>query len=459
MKNARRIFVQIPSYRDPQLIPTILDMCRQAESPYDLRIVVCWQHACDEGLEDFILHGFTHESTDADGGREVHCFHLMGAVVELIDIPFQQAEGAGWARSVAQERFAEEAYNLQIDAHHRFAKSWDVRLVSMLEGLKNNATKPLLTGYPPSFVPEMYPAERQEQAAVMLLDSFDPLGITRFRAVTIPIGDDHGAPWRARFMSGGFVFSEGSFVNEVRQDPGHFFSTEEIVMTVRAYTHGYDFFHPNYPVLWHYYEKPSPAVWDDLTDEMKEAGRIAKTAGERMSSSLSRALALLGLSADADPPSVERYGLGKERTLFQYERFAGLSFSKRAVHKSAAVRSEPCIGHASLGVSDWERDLVCRRTMSVEVSLRAKGAVTVHAVDVMLICQAPQREMLLKKLSCAEIAELVTTSKVTLTHDVLLPPSSFPLTIVVNSVTDREDAANMFSVSADEVSASRREPV
>lgn len=451
MKKTKRIFVQIPSYRDPQLIPTILDLCRQAEAPSDLRVVICWQHACDESLGDFLSHGCTHLSTDSDNGRKVHILDLIGARVEVIDVPYQQAQGAGWARSVAQERFEGEAYNLQIDAHHRFTKHWDIKLVSMLEGLKRKAAKPLLTGYPPSFLPATYPEARQEQAAIMLFDSFDPLGITRFRGVMIPIEDDHGEPWRARFMSGGFVFSEGSFVNEVRQDPGHFFSTEEIVMSVRAYTHGYDFFHPHYPVLWHYYDKPSPAVWDDLTDELKSAGHIAETAGERIATSLSRALALLGLSSDTGEKTVENYGLGQERTLLQYERLAGLSFSKRAVHMSATMRSEPCVGHASLGVTEWESGLICRRKMSVEVLLRSREAITVHAVEVKLICQSPHREILMKKLSCAEIGDLVATSKVMFTHEVILPPSSFPLTIAVNSVTDCEDASSMFSVSADEV--------
>ena len=53
------IFVQIASYRDPQLVPTINDLIDKADNPQNLRIVVCWQHADDEKLEIFSgLNGF-----------------------------------------------------------------------------------------------------------------------------------------------------------------------------------------------------------------------------------------------------------------------------------------------------------------------------------------------------------------------------------------------------------------
>ena len=37
-----RIFVQIASYRDPQLIPTIEDMLSKASHPENLVFGICW---------------------------------------------------------------------------------------------------------------------------------------------------------------------------------------------------------------------------------------------------------------------------------------------------------------------------------------------------------------------------------------------------------------------------------
>jgi hypothetical protein len=41
----RRIFVQIPAYRDPDLGPTLEDLFAKAADPDALRVVVLWQRA------------------------------------------------------------------------------------------------------------------------------------------------------------------------------------------------------------------------------------------------------------------------------------------------------------------------------------------------------------------------------------------------------------------------------
>ena len=43
--NNETIFVQIASYRDPQLIPTIEDMLSKAKNPNNLSIGIAWQHS------------------------------------------------------------------------------------------------------------------------------------------------------------------------------------------------------------------------------------------------------------------------------------------------------------------------------------------------------------------------------------------------------------------------------
>ena len=51
------IFVQIASYRDPQLKPTLHNMLENADSPENLRIGICWQHRQEDKwdeLNDFI---------------------------------------------------------------------------------------------------------------------------------------------------------------------------------------------------------------------------------------------------------------------------------------------------------------------------------------------------------------------------------------------------------------------
>ena len=42
------IFVQIASYRDPQLLPTIKDCIEKSKYPENLRFGIAWQHSPDD---------------------------------------------------------------------------------------------------------------------------------------------------------------------------------------------------------------------------------------------------------------------------------------------------------------------------------------------------------------------------------------------------------------------------
>ena len=51
------------------------------------------------------------------------------------------------------------------------------------------------------------------------------------------------------------IFADGKFCKEVLYDPHYLFHGEEINLTVRAFTHGYDLFHPHKPVVYHEYSQ------------------------------------------------------------------------------------------------------------------------------------------------------------------------------------------------------------
>jgi len=89
-------------------------------------------------------------------------------------------------------------------------------------------------------------------------------------------------------------------------------------MAVRSYTHGYDLFHPHRTLLWHCYERRyRDRHWDDHATWYK--------ADE---ASHARVRALLG-ALPGNAANFGCYGLGKARSLRDYERFAGISFEKR----------------------------------------------------------------------------------------------------------------------------------
>lgn len=152
MNLERTIFVQIPSYRDPQLLPTLKDMIENAKSPFLLRIVICWQHGAEQDIQSFEANGFELTHTASEEGATVHFLRIHGANIELIDIDYIHSKGCGWARNLAQRRYRGEHYNLQIDSHHRFSAEWDFKMKSLLELLRVRSSRPLLTGYPPASI-------------------------------------------------------------------------------------------------------------------------------------------------------------------------------------------------------------------------------------------------------------------------------------------------------------------
>jgi hypothetical protein len=130
-------------------------------------------------------------------------------------------------------------------------------------------------------------------------------------------------PVPARFYSAHFCFTLGLFCEEVQHDPHLYFHGEEISIAVRAFTHGYDLFHPHRVVAWHEYTRKNRIKhWEE-----NPAWQI------RDLESKTRYQTLLGVDG---VPRVHlgKYGLGKARTLWDYEAYAGVSFAYRDVDET-----------------------------------------------------------------------------------------------------------------------------
>lgn len=341
------IFVQIASYRDPQLIPTLDALVSNAEFPENLHIGICWQHDDSEGVELFLDGGF-----DLTGFQDAYvtkgCEHLVisatykGAKLSIIDVPHYESGGACWARNAIQQLYSKEKYTLQLDSHHRFVPGWDTKCIDMLESLRYKSKKPLLTAYISSFDPENDPAGRVQQPWKMDFDRFIPEGAVFFMPSTIDDYAERTEPMRARFYSAHFAFADGSFAVECQHDPEYFFHGEEISIAARAFTHGYDLYHPHIIVAWHEYtRKGRTKVWDDHTTEKKNTGKVKLDWVERNDSCHRRNRILFGMDGeDQNQIDFGKYGFGTERTLRDYEEYAGISFAYRAVQQVVVDRKE-----------------------------------------------------------------------------------------------------------------------
>jgi hypothetical protein len=124
------------------------------------------------------------------------------------------------------------------------------------------------------------------------------------------------------------LFGPAAMIHEVPYDPYLYFGGEEITLSARLWTHGYDIYHLTRPVVYHLFARASRRVhWHDHANW-----------GQSNALSIARVRHLLGTQPSTDPPvlaEIERYGLGRTRTLPEYQDFCGVDFATLRIARSA----------------------------------------------------------------------------------------------------------------------------
>lgn len=333
-----RIFVHIAAYRDSELVPTVLDCIARAAKPDRLRFGIVWQHTPEESI-------------GAIGSLKS---------VRLLDIPHTESRGACWARAMGQTLYNGEEFQLQIDSHHRFTPGWDETLIKMLQDLeKSGVRKPVITGYTPGYDPANDPAGRAQHILTMGFDRFVPDSVLATSSNPAGSGDTPNLPFRARFLAAGLVFSRGNLITEVPYDPNFYFYGEELNLGVRAFTHGWELFHPNRVVLWHYYTREGrPKHWNDhsFSAQNEESFRRLKC--------------LLSVEGHGYGDIVwGKLGRGTVRTLRQWERYTGIDLSSQRVTRDC-LKHVPPVPNWDHPASEeaWQSSLLTRHEHTLEIT-------------------------------------------------------------------------------------------
>jgi hypothetical protein len=250
-----KIFVQIASYRDPELLPTIRDCIAKAKYPERLTFGICWQRSVED------------EWDNLDEFKDNPNFTIM-------DVPWNESKGLCWARHHIQKMWKKEKYTMQLDSHHRFLQDWDEVLIEMMN--LTGSPKPLLTAYAGMYDPKENKLLNQEPYK-MVPDKFTGGGTILFYPHRIENYEQLTKPIPARFVSGHFFFTLGEHCREYKYDPNIYFAGDEISLSIRSYTLGYDLFHPHYTVVWHEYTREGRTKhWTDFNNETKDAGLVQK---------------------------------------------------------------------------------------------------------------------------------------------------------------------------------------
>jgi Glycosyltransferase (GlcNAc) len=282
------MFLQVPAYRDSQLPFTIRDLFEQAHRPERLRVLIAWQYGNDE----------LHLERELKQWKNI----------ELLKIPAARSQGCNWARRLLQEKWDGETYTLLLDSHHRFAPGWDEEAVAMLEELRSSgASKPILTGYLPPYDPYKDPEGRATSIfRIRPVERYEGL---LFRLVGDPVADESrlSAPLPARFTSLHFLFADGSLNEDLAIDDSIYFFVDEIAIALRAYTRGYDLFHPHRVLGWHLYDRATRVThWRDHARWRMQHDLSCKRVRALYSGRLRG-----------------KYGVGTARTVADYEALVG----------------------------------------------------------------------------------------------------------------------------------------
>lgn len=313
-----KIFVQIASYRDPQLIPTINDMIAKAKNPENLTFGICWQHSKEDSWDN--LEEFKNDSR-----------------FNIIDIEWNKSKGLCWARSEIQKLWNKEDYTLQIDSHHRFLQNWDEELINMLKIV--DSEKPIIGSYAGMYDPKENKLLNQEPYK-MVASNFTPTGTILFRPHRIDNWETLKKPIPARFVSGHFFFTLGKHCEEYKYDPNIYFAGDEISLSIRSYTLGYDLYHPHKTVIWHEYTREGRTKhWTDFNQKNKEE-KLVEEQWSEMDTKSKRRLRHMLQEEDNDI-DLQEYGLGNIRSHRDYEIYAGINFKTKKLHPDTIKGLDP----------------------------------------------------------------------------------------------------------------------
>lgn len=311
VRNDNSIFVSIAAYRDKDCVNTILSCFEKASNPNNIFIGVCQQNKKDD--QDCIFNQLQDKLLKYKNN------------IRIIRIPYFEAKGPTYARYLCSTLWNGENYYLQIDSHIRFAKNWDTLAINMINKIisTTQSKKPVLSYY--SKIIEDSEKDNITTVPRICKAFFNDRGMISFQgAEELPISD---MPYQTPYIAAGFIFANSSFLYEIPFDPylPNLFVGEEILLSIRFWTHGWDIYSPNTNIVFHKYtRKDEPHVWDDNKFDDRDAFAKVKN--------------IIKLSKDPIPETLnkqlEYYSLGNARPIEDYYKFAKIDIENKKVNSN-----------------------------------------------------------------------------------------------------------------------------
>jgi hypothetical protein len=310
-----RIFVSIVSFCDALMPYTVNEAYAKVSDPNRLVFSVIDQHP--------------------ESRRKLLESFIPPSQLRYVHVDPVESRGVCWARALAGAMYGGEPWYLQIDSHMYFDGDWDVALIYTYDLISSQGYKPILSTYPYGFeisdtgeiILSEYVSTMHENVLVLRPKEDQTLtedsAVLEFQADFIP----SSVPLQGCHVGAGFLFSRGNLVQEVPYDPRLYFHGEEQNISIRAWTRGWDIFHPVYIPIYHLYKQPNSDYlnhhWHPYWDKQRAITQVEFTdaAAKRLTDLFYRR------------ETMGVYGLGTVRSLEDYARFSGIDYINRVVQR------------------------------------------------------------------------------------------------------------------------------
>ena len=302
--NNDKILIEIAAYHEPELLNTINSALIQADNKDRVCFAICFQ------------------GDDLTGYDELKSIPNC----KTIYLNEEESRGSCYARYLCQSLIDDEKYIYQIDAHMRFIKHWDTRMIKKLLDLDDE--KAILSCYPPNCKEEMMKLPLDDEVfskptkgTVIYSTGFrdEPSYFLSYGSTEID-NKDIAANIRTVFMSAGNFFSFSEVHKQVKTDPELYFYGDELPMSIRLFTYGWNIYNMGECYIYHQYNRKDQRFSKVDNYQEKENNRFAK---------------LLRLGNDSK--DLGEFDLGNIRTLDEYMKYSGVDFKNRILYMNAEV--------------------------------------------------------------------------------------------------------------------------
>ena len=360
VKDDGSIFMSIAAYREHLLDQTLRYAFDNAENPDKLFIGAVVQNCfglgggekpCRTGVQVVGQNKQGRPMTKVSNappdvnGIETFCAeskykkYCENNQIRVLYVDEGEALGPAMARYLASKLWGGETYFMQVDSHLEFAENWDKDYINEVKATKNYP-KSILSSYPPGFSHKIGTTPGTKLCACTFSRSEVEHSILRINTGASYHGnEDH--PSQIAFIAAGFFFARAEFLKDIPFDPylPWCFMGEEITLSMRAWTAGWNIYAPRLNLIAHQYRPGRmglPKYWESVSRTWNHPGM-----NNIITNRVIKRIKHIVLYPEATSDKIEaendqimlndvtHYGLGTERTGEEYLELTGIDMKNK----------------------------------------------------------------------------------------------------------------------------------